>query len=241
MAYSVQSCVRAAKTRSNLIFPHLEELGEGAFSECTYLGRIVVGNGVTEIPDYAFYKCTRLLGVDFCENVNWDDTSGASKFFVDSNIQTIGSYSFSKCKHLQYMSIDAMLKSAKHVKEGAFKDSVIEYPDYENETDGSVESYLTIPATLTTLEAGSLGFNRKNRFIFISDDPTQKQYSPDTFDGGTGYKIYLIVPKGSKDAYANLFKKHVKSENIYEVDKSDNLWKEHHSMGYTIPWLEENN
>lgn len=236
LAFAIQSCIAAAKTRSNLIFPHLQELGEGAFSKCTYLGRVIVGDTVTQIPDYAFYGCTRLIGVDFCKNVDWNDDSGVSQFYVDSNIETIGKFSFSKCKHLHDVSIDAMLKSATCIKEGAFKDSVVNYTSYQNETDGFVESALTIPDTLTTLEAGSLGFNRKNKFIFISDNPRTKQYSSETFAGGTDSKIFLIVPEGTKNDYMLIFP-NVPSDNICELSKSDVLWKQHKLAGYTIPWL----
>jgi hypothetical protein len=64
-------------------------IGGRAFQNCTGLTDVVIGDGVTEIEDYAFCRCTNL------ENVNFGN-----------NVSRIGKYCFYECNKLSSVTLN---------------------------------------------------------------------------------------------------------------------------------------
>ena len=63
------------------------QIGKGAFHECTSISEIVLNDGITSIGDYAFYNC------------------GIKDFAIPNYVETLGKYAFYKCKNLQEVFI----------------------------------------------------------------------------------------------------------------------------------------
>ncbi len=75
-----------------------ESIGKYAFVYCHELTTVTLGEKITEIPEYAFADCKKLVSIDL------------------SRIETVGQYAFSECKALT----NVILSVAQTVGEGAF-------------------------------------------------------------------------------------------------------------------------
>lgn len=130
----------------------VEILGESAFSNCVSLNRILFGNSLKAIPDYAFFYCTYVTGIMFtkgnteesketdinglCYNSSITEIGNCafmncgalvesaieSYEFAFQNLNTIGSYAFYNCRLLS----DLSLYDTRTVRERAFAYSSLE-------------------------------------------------------------------------------------------------------------------
>lgn len=57
-------------------------LGTYAFAHSTFTGSLSIGNGVTDIPNYAFQGCNSFKG----------------KITIGENVESIGSHAFAGCR-----------------------------------------------------------------------------------------------------------------------------------------------
>ena len=70
-----------------------DQIGKGAFHQCTNISKIVLNDGITSIGDYAFYNCA------------------IKDFSIPNTVETIGKYAFYGCSSLQDMFIPNSVKS----------------------------------------------------------------------------------------------------------------------------------
>lgn len=135
----------------------VEILGESAFSNCVSLNRILFGNSIKAIPDYAFFYCTYVTGIMFtkgnteesketdvnglCYNSSLTEIGygafmycGVGSETISSyelgfqNLNTIGSYAFYNCRLLS----DLSLYDTRTVRERAFAYSSLENVNFFN-------------------------------------------------------------------------------------------------------------
>lgn len=94
----------------------VEEIGDGAFSECSYLHEVDVGGKLKTIATNAFYNCQALESVRLndgitsignqafahCRSLKWTDkyTGGTRTFFLPSALQTLGEDAFINCSSI---------------------------------------------------------------------------------------------------------------------------------------------
>ena len=70
-----------------------DQIGKGAFHQCTNVSMIVLNDGITSIGDYAFYNCA------------------IKDFSIPNTVETIGKYAFYQCDSLREMFIPNSVKS----------------------------------------------------------------------------------------------------------------------------------
>lgn len=77
-----EGAFKDCKELYSLVLPNnLKRIENGVFSACGFRGRLTIPNSVTEIGDYAFYKCTGFTG----------------DLTIPNSVTTIGSYAFFGC------------------------------------------------------------------------------------------------------------------------------------------------
>jgi hypothetical protein len=74
----------------------LEEIGAGAFKQCTSLQQVVMSPNIKAIKDYAFSYCRQLTTVRFCDG-----------------LEEIGKKEFGRCKSLRDIIIPSGVKAIK--------------------------------------------------------------------------------------------------------------------------------
>ncbi|MBO7301672.1 MAG: leucine-rich repeat domain-containing protein, partial [Bacteroidaceae bacterium] len=86
-------------------------IGERAFSDCSKLTSVVIGNSVTSIEDYAFYKCSGLTSVvigNCVTSIGWcafSGCSGLTSIEIPNSVTSIGSSAFEGCSGLKSIVI----------------------------------------------------------------------------------------------------------------------------------------
>ena len=92
-------------------------IGHYAFSECTGLTNVTLGNNVTTIGGYAFSECTGLTNVTLGNNVTtignkaFSKCSGLTNIEIPNSVTTIGDYAFSECTGLTNVKIGSGVSS----------------------------------------------------------------------------------------------------------------------------------
>ena len=82
-------------------------IGDGAFSDCTSLKSITIGNGVTSIGNSAFYECSRLTSITIPDSVTsiggsaFYDCEGLTSVTIPDSVTSIGNSAFSDCSSLK--------------------------------------------------------------------------------------------------------------------------------------------
>ena len=86
----------------------VEILGESAFSNCVSLNRILFGNSIKAIPDYAFFYCTYVTGIMFTKgNTEESKETDINGLCYNSSITEIGNYAFMNCGVLVESAIES--------------------------------------------------------------------------------------------------------------------------------------
>lgn len=105
------------------------------FDYLNFVKKIIIGDGVTSIGDYAFYNFNNLTGIELPESII---TIGSSAFYGCSNLQsvvfpesvvTIGSLAFYHCTNLSNVSISDNIERVGHY---AFAGCNLTYNLYDN-------------------------------------------------------------------------------------------------------------
>ena len=96
-------------------------IGEYAFAYCKNLKQVVLGDGITEIPTYAFTGCTALTDINLDKVVTIADyafsESGSLSYVNLSAAETIGEYAFVNGAQLQTVVLNP---NGSKLSEGAF-------------------------------------------------------------------------------------------------------------------------
>ena len=86
----------------------VEILGESAFSNCVSLNRILFGNSIKAIPDYAFFYCTYVTGIMFTKgNTEESKETDVNGLCYNSSLTEIGNYAFMNCGALVESAIES--------------------------------------------------------------------------------------------------------------------------------------
>ena len=86
-------------------------IGEYAFYDCSSLTSITIPNSVTRIGEYAFYDCSSLTSVNIPNSVTtigehaFDSCSSLTSVTIGNSVTTIGVYAFSECSSLTSVTI----------------------------------------------------------------------------------------------------------------------------------------
>ena len=95
----------------------VETIGEHAFSNCSNLKSVTIGNSVETIGSSAFYQCNNLNSVTIGNSV---ETIGSSAFYqcnnlnsvtIGNSVDSIGNYAFFGCRSLQEIIIPNSVKA----------------------------------------------------------------------------------------------------------------------------------
>ena len=88
---------------SVIIGNNVTSIEEGTFSNCSSLTSVIIGNSVTNIGKSAFYKCTSLTSFEIPNSVTSIGNSAFSSCFsltnivIGNSVTSIGNYAFSYC------------------------------------------------------------------------------------------------------------------------------------------------
>lgn len=86
----------------------VEILGESAFLNCISLNRILFGNSLKAIPDYAFFNCAFVAGIMFTKgNTEESIKTDVNGLCYNSSITEIGNYAFMNCGALVESAIES--------------------------------------------------------------------------------------------------------------------------------------
>ena len=86
----------------------VEILGESAFLNCISLNRILFGNSLKVISDYAFYNCAFVAGIMFTKgNTEESKETDINGLCYNSSITEIGNYAFMNCGALVESAIES--------------------------------------------------------------------------------------------------------------------------------------
>ena len=86
-------------------------IGEGAFWYCSSLTSVTIPNSVTSIGDRAFYGCSSLTSLTIGESVTsignyaFYSCSKLSSIIIPNSVTSIGSYAFRNCSSLTFVTI----------------------------------------------------------------------------------------------------------------------------------------
>ena len=106
--------VKAKNTSITLCNIHADTkfILSAAFSSCTNLTRVTIGNGVTSISDYAFAYCDGLTSVTIPDSVTsigeyaFDDCTNLTSVTIGNSVTSIGEDAFYGCDNLSYNEYD---------------------------------------------------------------------------------------------------------------------------------------
>ena len=158
---------------TNVVFPDNIDisLGNGVFSECSYLKSITLPRNMTEIPDEFFYNCHSLESIqgNKMTSVGKEAFTNCRKLtsFDFSYCTNIGSSAFSNCKGLTDVAfpenIDVTIGSSAF--SGCTNLKTVKLPD---STDAIVSSCFSDCSSLETVQGGKITRVGNSAFINCS-------------------------------------------------------------------------
>ncbi len=172
--------------------------------------KVVLGNDVRRIPDYAFAECTNLTGVVIPESVEY---IGSKSFFncrsiqsivIPEHVQSIGGMAFTGCESLSKVIFNARecsgvskiemglslsaFQSCNSIKQVSFGDEVRIIPDHLFSDCSNIET-ITIPRSVETIGSNSfknctnlktLNFNAERCLKLTSDSSMVSAFADNT-------------------------------------------------------------
>ncbi len=99
----------------------VESLGEFAFAYCRSLKNVLLGDGITQVPEYAFGGCTQLENINLGKVTSIGENAFAEDFMLKtadlSSAETIDKYAFVYCTALESVTLNP---NATELAEGVF-------------------------------------------------------------------------------------------------------------------------
>lgn len=117
------SFFRGVPLEKLLIPDNVEEIGNGAFSECKELQEVTFGLGVKRIGDWAFVECSGLTSIHMSDKLEvigesaFEACSGLTELTIPDSVTEIGKYAYYGCSGIQEVTVGLGLK---RVGAGAF-------------------------------------------------------------------------------------------------------------------------
>ena len=148
-----------ANIKTLIIEDGVVNIGNYAFSNCSYLNKVTIGSSVVIIGNYSFYYCINLTGVTIPGSVI---TIGNNAFYycssltditIPSSVVTVGNNAFYLCSSLTSINVDPanpVYSSTDGVLFNKVQTTLITYPA------GKIGSY-NIPNSVTTISAYAFG------------------------------------------------------------------------------------
>lgn len=108
--YSGNVTIPSTVTNSGTTYS-ITSIGEYAFSECSGLTSVTIGNSVTSIGKSAFSRCSGLTSVTIGNSVAsigshaFYECSGLTSVTIGNSVTSIGKYAFSGCSSLTSVTI----------------------------------------------------------------------------------------------------------------------------------------
>lgn len=214
------------KTEHTIAISGLTSIGIRAFSNCSSLERVTIGNSVTSIGDSAFYSCKSLTRVTIGNSVksigNWTfrDCTSLVSVTIPNSVTSIGKFAFYSCKGLKSVTIGNSITS---ISEDAFGGcsslTSIIIPDSVKSIDSYAFMYcsklksITIPDGVTSI--GTSAFSGCTSLTSITIGNSVTSIGSSAFVGC--YKLIevknlstLKITVGSKDyGYVGYYAKNV--------------------------------
>lgn len=106
---------------------HIKEIGDSAFSDCSYLEYITIPDSVTSIDNSVFYNCSNLKSITIPDKVTriysftFYNCSSLKSITISGDIRTIDNYAFRGCSDLTSVT---MSNRVKHIGNWAFKNCI---------------------------------------------------------------------------------------------------------------------
>ena len=112
-AYAFADCSRYSQTLS--FFSGLQEIGRGAFMNCTYLSSMWIPSQLREIPEDCFAGCRSMRSV---------------VFMAGADLRSVGSHAFSGCVSLETLTNLELLTELTSLGEGVFSSEEVDGQTY---------------------------------------------------------------------------------------------------------------
>ena len=132
-----------------------DEDGIPWFGVRSKIKKVVVGNGITEIGNYAFWDCANLESIEIPASVTY---IGVFNFLLDTNLKRINVEGNNK----HYSSVDGVLFSKD-------KKSIIKYPNKKQNT-------YSIPNTVTNISSYAFRDDTNLEYISLPKNVTSVDY-----------------------------------------------------------------
>ena len=119
-------------------------IAEDAFSNCSQLTQVILGNSIEEVGDYAFYKCVNLQEITLTGRVRnigkgaFEYCTELKKVTFGNSIEKVGGSAFYECVNLQEITLTGKVRNigayafghCTELKKVTFENSIEEVGDY---------------------------------------------------------------------------------------------------------------
>ncbi len=188
----IQYAIR--KTNTHFVIPStVTSIGNSAFSDCSSLTGVTIGNGVTSIGDYAFWGCSSLTGVTIPDSVTsigedaFRNCDSLTSLTIPDSVTSIGNGAFYSCDSLTGVTIPDSVTS---IGDEAFAycssltgvtipDSVTTIGNYAFDFCDDLDTiyYTGTAAEWLEISIGnhsySGGFNTATRYYYSASEPAE--------------------------------------------------------------------
>lgn len=247
----------------------VKEVGTNAFSDCSNIENLVLGEDITKVDDYAFQS----VGYSTYQTSSFEFTPanecyvGYRAFYsaralkkITGNFSSINSYAFEDLNYVTELNIGGNLTK---LGSSAFNSIGIDRPNPENNifyfnfkngtfldipnnvfaagSNANPTKYMEIrlPVTVTTIGSASFGYSDHLDIYFYG---APASLNANAFNYATNYKIF--VPFTKINAYKNATNWSAQSANIYGFADAGTFAQGqqlpmYNSEGYALTWYSD--
>ena len=191
----------------------VNEIGNGAFRDCTGLTEVVLPPTVNTISQNAFYGCSALTRVTIPNGVNTIETSAfgyctsLTSIVLPNSVNTFGDNVFYGCSSLADVTLSKNIGSLKGAFQGCTSLVTIDLPPYLYELNGtfknctSLES-VNLPKTIFVIETSAFDGCTALRSIYLPNGITRIGNRAFAASGLTSLEIPSTVTAVNDFAFA---------------------------------------